>query len=213
MAGSNWFPELFASLLGDAVGRFIKLDPRSCDYLSPLAGKIIALHLSPLNWRLYLCPGEDSLEILPSFDGIPDVTLSGTPLAFARMGLDDRASRALFAGEVTIEGDMKTARRFQELFERLDIDWEASLARLTGQSLAQQLAGVLRSTHAWGLDTLESWQMNVCEYLQEESRDLPAGAEADIFYQEVDTLRADFDRLEARILRLESRFADDFAQD
>lgn len=202
MAASSLFPELFAGLVRDAVTRFLRLDPKSPQYLAPLVGKTICLRLTPMDWPIYLCPEAGAVDILPSFDGEPDVTLAGSPLAFARMGLSDSPRRALFAGEVTVQGDMTAAQRFQSLFERLDIDWESLLARFTGQGIAARLAGDLRNAHAWGKDTLDAWEMNVAEYCHEESRELPAEAEAELFYVDVDTLRADFDRLEARILRL-----------
>jgi len=203
MAASSLLPELFAGLLRDAVTRFLKLDPNSPQYLAPLSGKVICIRLTPLNLRIYLCPDETAIDILPSFGGEPDVTLSGSPLAFARMGLSDSPRRALFEGEVIVEGDMTAAQRFQTLFERLDIDWESLLARLTGKTLAARLVDDLRNAHAWGKDTLDAWRMNIAEYFQEESRELPADAEAEWFYEDVDTLRADYDRLEARVLRAE----------
>jgi len=209
MAASSLFSELFAGLLRDAVTRFLRLDPNSPQYLEPLSGKVICLRLTPMDWRIYLCPEPNGMEILPSFGGEPDVTLSGSPLSFARMGLSDSPRRALFAGDVTVAGDMTAAQRFQSLFERLDIDWERLLARFAGQGLAARIAYDLRTAHGWGKDTLDAWRMNVAEYLQEESRDLPAAAEADLFYADVDALRADFDRLEARVLRLEGNFAID----
>ncbi len=207
MAGSNLLPELLAGLMGDAFERFLRLDPNSSKYLAPLAGKVIAIRLIPFDWRLYLCPSEHSMQILHGFEGKPDVVLSGSPTAFARMGLSSSPRRALFAGEVVVEGDMDTARQFQALFERLDIDWEAALSHHTGETLASRILGLLRATHAFGLETLQSFGMNVAEYWQEESRQLPAPAEADIFFVEVDALRADYDRLEARIRRLEKRLA------
>lgn len=205
MAASKLAPELFAGLLGDAIRRFLQLDPRSADALAPLAGKVIALQFTPLNLRLYLCPGADAVEILPSFEGAPDLALSGSPLAFARLGLSRSPRRALFSGAIKVEGDMDAAHDFQALFERLDIDWEAALAQWTGRSVAESLFGALRSARAWGLDSAEAMKTNLAEYWQEESRELPAHAEADIFYAQVDTLRADYDRLEARILRLEKK--------
>lgn len=205
MASSHLLPELFAGLVGDAFERFLRLDPNSPRYLAPLAGKVIALRLLPFGWRLALCPGEKSMQILHGFEGNPAVTLAGSPLAFARMGLSDSPRRALFAGEVTVEGDMDVARRFQSLFERLSIDWEALLARQTGVTLASGIMELLRDSRAFGIDTLQSLGMNIAEYWQEESRQLPAKAEADIFFEEVDNLRADFDRLEAKILRLQGR--------
>ena len=208
MAASSLFSEIFAGLLRDAVTRFLRLDPSSPQYLEPLSGKVICLRLTPMDWRIYLCPEANGMEILPSFGGEPDVTLAGSPLAFARMGLSDSPRRALFAGEVTVAGDMTAAQRFQSLFERLDIDWESLLARFTGQGVAARIAYDVRAARAWGKDSLEAWGTNVAEYLQEESRELPAAAEAELFYADVDTLRADFDRLEARVLRLQGKVAE-----
>lgn len=205
MAGSNLFPELFASVLGEATERFLQLAPNSHQYLAPMAGKVIALRFVPFDWRIYLCPGETTMEVLPSFAAEPDVTFTGSPLAFARMGLGGSPLRALFAGEVVVEGDMKVARRFQRLFEKLDIDWEGLMARFVGLGLAARLADGLRSSHAWRVETVEALQRNVAEYLQEESRELPASAEAELFYADVDKLRADCDRLEKKVLRLQGR--------
>lgn len=210
MPASSLFPELFAGVLRKAVTQFLRLDPKSSQYLEPLAGKVICLRLTPMDWRIYLRPDANAVDILPGFGGESDVTLSGSPLAFARMGLSDSPRRALFAGEVVVAGDMTAAQRFQRLFERLDIDWESLLARFTGQSLAARIAYDLRTAQGWGKDSLEAWRMNVAEYLQEESRELPAAAEAELFYADVDFLRADFDRLEARILRLEGMAASNF---
>ena len=209
MPASSLLPELFAGALRKAVTQFLRLDPNSPQYLVPLAGKVICLRLTPMDWRIYLCPEGGAVDILPSFGGEPDVTLAGSPLAFARMGLSDTPRRALFAGEVVVAGDMTAAQRFQSLFERLDIDWESLLARFTGQGIAARLAYDVRTLRDSGKDAVDAWRMNVAEYLQEESRDLPAALEAEVFYADVDTLRADFDRLEARVLRLEGRLADD----
>jgi ubiquinone biosynthesis protein UbiJ len=43
------------------------------------------------------------------------------------------------------------------------------------------------------------------EYLQEEGRDLPTPTEVEEFLADVDRLRDDAERLEARLARLESR--------
>jgi ubiquinone biosynthesis protein UbiJ len=118
------------------------------------------------------------------------------------MGLGGSPRRALFAGEVVVEGDMNLARRIQRLFEKLDMDWEGLLSHIVGHGLAAHIVSGLRSSHAWRVETVEALQVNVAEYLQEESRELPATFEAEVFYQDVDTLRADCDRLEARVLRM-----------
>lgn len=203
MAESKLLPELFAGLLSAAIGRFLSLDPQSTRWLEPLAGRTICFRLQPFGLDICLCPSAESIEVLPSCDDEPDVRFTGSPLAFARMGLGGEPRSLLFAGEVTVEGDMKVAQRFQRLFEKLDIDWESLLARYTGKTLATHIIGGLRESHAWRVETVDAFSLNLVEYLQEESRELPVPVEAELFFADVDELRADCDRLEAKILRLE----------
>jgi len=106
---------------------------------------------------------------------------------------------------VVIEGDMHTGRRFQELFAKLDINLEDKLARYTGERFAHNLSQFFRTSQEWSKDSLETFRLNAAEFLQEETRDLPAVPEADIFYQHIDDLRLDFDRLQSRLERLENQ--------
>jgi ubiquinone biosynthesis protein UbiJ len=46
--------------------------------------------------------------------------------------------------------------------------------------------------------------LNLEEFLQEETRDLPAKAEAELLFQNIDNSRSDVDRLLARIDRLQN---------
>jgi ubiquinone biosynthesis protein UbiJ len=112
--------------------------------------------------------------------------------------------RSVFSGEVRIEGDTTIGRRFQELFDKLDIDLEEKLSRFTGDLIAHQIGNVFRTGARWTQESIRTFELNLGEFLQEETRDLPAGPEAEIFYRHVDQLRADFDRLNSQIERLEN---------
>ena len=63
----------------------------------------------------------------------------------------------------------------------------------------------MRSTSRWGRSTLKTLKLDLKEYLQEESGLLPVRREIEIFLGDVDALREDTDRLEARIERLRGR--------
>jgi ubiquinone biosynthesis protein UbiJ len=78
------------------------------------------------------------------------------------------------------------------------------LARYTGDSVAQRLTGFLRGSRDWTQHTLTSFRLNLEEFLQEETRDLPAKAEAELLFQNIDNSRSDVDRLLARIDRLQN---------
>jgi ubiquinone biosynthesis accessory factor UbiJ len=193
---------LLIAALEAALNRYLALDNNKEDLLIPLKGKIIALTIQPFNETLYLCPTSDSIQIIDQITGQPDTTISGSAWALGLMGISSKPMRSVFSGEIKIEGDIQGGKKFQELFKKLDIDLEGLLAQYAGADLATRVSQFFRSGQEWGKETIETFKLNTAEFLQEETRDLPAKPEIDIFYQQVDGLRNDFDRLQARIERL-----------
>ena len=51
---------------------------------------------------------------------------------------------------------------------------------------------------------MTSFRLNLEEFLQEETREVPAKAEAEMVFQQIDACRSDVDRLDARIERLQA---------
>jgi ubiquinone biosynthesis accessory factor UbiJ len=196
---------LFISALESAINHYISLDDNVSEFLIPLSGKVIAITIEPFNETLYLCPTINSIQCLESFVGEVDTTISGSLMALGLMGLSKNPMRAIHGGEVRIDGDMEVGRKFQQLFDKLDINVEKKLATYTGETFARSVGQLFRSSKNWTEETLETFKLNATEFLQEETRDLPAKPEADIFYAQVDDLRMDYDRLAAHVARLQSQ--------
>jgi ubiquinone biosynthesis protein UbiJ len=186
-----------------SLNQYLALDQDSGYFLAPLAGKVIAVTVQPFDDTIYLCPTADSIQCLDHFPDQPDTRLTGSVWALGLMGLSSTPMRSVFSGEVKIEGDMHTGRKFQELFAKLDIDLEEKLSQFTGDIIAHKVANFFRAGQSWSKESLETFRLNAKEFLQEETRDLPAAPEVDIHYAQVDELRTDFDRLQSRIDRLE----------
>jgi len=180
----------------------LRLDPAAWKRLAHFSDKVIAIELQGLDLTLYILPGDHGISLMSQYGAEPDTTLSGTPLAMAKMALGPNASNVLFAGEVTIRGDVETGQRFKRLLDELDIDWEEQLSRFSGDILAHKLGDLVRATTAWGQQTLNILGQNATEYLQQEGQDLPLPATVQQFLQAIDTLRDDTARLEARVARL-----------
>jgi ubiquinone biosynthesis protein UbiJ len=196
-------PLLF-SALENALNHYLALGDNRGAVLAPLAGKVIAITVQPLNETVYLCCSTDAIQLLDHITEPADTTLTGSLWAFGLMGLSKNPMRTVFSGQVKIEGDMHTGRRFQELFAKLNINLEAHLARVAGDKIAHDIAHVVHVGQSWGTETLETLRLNISEFLQEETRDLPPGAELDIYFRHIDELRTDSDRLHSRITRLEA---------
>ncbi len=199
--------EAFLLVLEQALNRYLALDPDALGRMVPLHGRRIALQLRGLDDGICLIPGPDGIQVYAlDMDGEADCVLCGTPLGFARMGRGE-AARELFGGAVEIRGDSELAQAFGELIQALDIDWEEQLSRYTGDLLAHQIGRGLRSAGAWGLEARATLTQDLGEYLQEEARLLPCRDKVQDFASDIDALRDDMDRLEARIKRLCSRLA------
>jgi ubiquinone biosynthesis protein UbiJ len=194
---------ILITVLETALNRYLALDNNKEDLLIPLKGKIIALTIQPFNETLYLCPTSDSIQIIDQITGQPDTTISGSAWALGLMGISAKPMRSVFSGEIKIEGDIQTGKQFQAVFKKLDIDLEGLFAQYAGDDLARRISQFFRSGQEWGKETIETFKLNTAEFLQEETRDLPAKPEIDIYYQQVDELRNASDRVESRIERLE----------
>lgn len=187
-----------------ALNRYIALDSDVAYLLEPLAGKIIAVTVQPFNETVYLCPTASGIQVLDAYPGEPDTTLTGSLAAFGLMGLSGQPMRSVFSGDISIAGDMHTGRTFRKLFEKLDIDPEETLSHYTGDVVAHACGRLFRAGRDWGRDALESLTQNTTEFLQNETRDVPAAPEAELFYRQVDELRSDYDRLNVRFERLQA---------
>ena len=194
---------LLMNTLEIAINQYLSLDPNASTFLAPLAGKVIKVTISSFNESLYLCPSLDAIQLLDFSSEPVNTQLTGSVFAFGLMGLSSKPMRSIFSGDIQIEGDMQLGRKFQALFSKLDINLEPHLARYTGESVAQHISQFFRSGHEWSKESIDSFRLNVSEYLQDETRDLPSEPEVAIFYDQVDELRTHFDRISSRIERLE----------
>ncbi len=186
-------------LVETAINRYLALDPEMLDKMEEFSGKVIKLEIIGLNKSLYMLPAGRGIQVRTEYEGEADTTLRGTPISLFKMGLATNAAKLLLKGEVEISGDTRLGHQFKNIFSQMDIDWSEPLANLVGDTVAYQLQQSGKKLGGWGKDTMESVSRSVSEYLQEESRDLVTETELNNFNDEVDQLRNDVDRLQAKI--------------
>ena len=188
-----------------ALNKYISLDEDIAIFLKPLIGKVIAVTILPFNETLYLCPNSENIQIMDYYQGTIDTTLTGSLPALGLMGLSSTPARSFFSGEVAITGDLSVGHQFQRVFEQLDIDLEEQLSHFTGDVLAHKIGHFFRNATDWHQENLNTLQLNISEFLQDETQHLPPAPEVNILAQQIDQLKEDFDRLEARIKRLDTQ--------
>ncbi len=168
-----------------------------------LAHKVMAIRVSNTSLAVYLLADEDQLRLSTDYEQEPDVLVSGSILALTRMAGPDGES-VVRSGEVELSGDALVAEDFQKLLRYGRPDIEDELADVIGDAAAHEVGKFFRGVGKWGREARATMQQNVGEYLQEESRSVPTRGEIDTFQEDVDTLRDDVARFEARLKAAET---------
>lgn len=201
----NALKPLAGRALEAALNRALALDPETRDGLAALDGRRLVLRLSQPALALQVRVSGSRLQVGPVEGEEADLsvraTLGGLLAQLPFMRRDDAPP----VGALRIEGDADLARRLQRLAERFDPDWQqpfvAAFGDILGVQVAQAFAAALRGLRS----AAGAAAGTTAEYLQHESRDVLSRAELDAFFDDVDGLRDDVERLAARIARLQSR--------
>lgn len=177
--------------------------PRARELVMQLEGRRMRVVARHTPWSLTLHANQGRVELSRETSSAADVTLSGTPLSLMAL-VREEPSSVIRRGDVTLTGDGEAGARFQELAQLLRPDLEAGLARIVGDIPAFGVGSLVRKALEWGRTAANTQASNVGEYLAHERRVLVPRAEAQQFIDEVDALREQADRLEARVSRLET---------
>ena len=98
-----------------------------------------------------------------------------------------------------ISGDADVANDFRALLQIVRPDWEEELSRVTGDAIAFEAGRAVKGFAEWAAKARHSIGRSAAEYLTEESRDLAAPAELEVFCSDVDQLASAVERCEAKL--------------
>jgi ubiquinone biosynthesis accessory factor UbiJ len=196
---------LLTDILERLLTQLLSLDRDVAELLVPLSGKVIAVNFQPIDQTIFFCPTDQGIQLVGDYYGDVDTHIEGSVTTMALMTFNTTSMRSIFTGDLKISGDMAVGRNFQRFFKQLDPDFEERLSQYTGDIAAHQLGNVVRSSFRYKRDALKTLQLNMTEFLQDETQDTPSGPEVDVFFKQVDDLRSDFDRLVLRVNRLQGK--------
>jgi ubiquinone biosynthesis accessory factor UbiJ len=187
--------------LQDVLNRNVAGSRRAQDLTRRLDGRALELEVINTPLKIFM-EARDGRIVLAERRGTPaDARLAGTPLSLLALAGPGAEGR-LRSGKVRIEGDAEIAQAFRELLEQTRPDFEEELSQIIGDVAARRVANLAREVLAFGRRAGDSLATSAAEYLQEEGRDVPARIEVEEFLREVDRLRDDVERLEARLTHL-----------
>lgn len=193
-------PQVFAASLEAAINRVLALDPQATDRLSRLEDRVLELDVQGLGITLYFTARYGTVHINLDNPGEPDTVIRGTPFGlFAMAAPGEIESWGLPGSRVHISGDANLARDLEQVFRKLDPDWEGQLSTMLGDVLGFQVASGLKQ----GAEFLRESALKTSEmagsYLREESTLLVRPAEFSAFSNQLKQLETALDKLEKRL--------------
>jgi len=172
--------------------------------LRELDGKRFAVRVRGSDLRIVAEAAGDELRLTRSAELSCDVELTGGALDLLRLARSASLSELKSAG-ATLNGDIRVAEGFAELFRLAMPEVEALLADWIGDMPAHAVGETARAVGGWTARAGQAFERNLGEYLQEENPTLVPPALAREFYAGVDRIRDDVERAARRVLLLERR--------
>ena len=186
----------------NGINRVLRLDSTALARLQPMTGKVIAVECVSPALHLFILPSDEGLLLAAQWAAEADCTLRAPASSLLRLTLSKDKSAILHSPEVDLEGDSAVLMELAAVLQDLELDWEYELSRWIGPVATALIGGHLRSRTNWYQQGFASLNQNLAEYLSEEARTLVGEREAQARFDELDQLKLDLDRLEARFERL-----------
>ena len=190
------------SSLTKALNAYLALDAESEQRFQSLAGKVLTIELLPFHFIFQMVFTEQGVELQAEECLVAAAKIRGTPLQFVGMMIAGEERQRFFAEDILLEGDAELGQQVVELFDRLEIDWEEYLARVIGDAPAYQVSRGIGSMKKWLRQAGESLRQDGADYLHEEKNWFPTKEALADFFDEIDGLRMDVDRIEAKLQQL-----------
>jgi len=196
---------LLAGLLASVelgLNRVLRLDSTALPRLAPLNGKVIAVDCRSPALQMFIVPSDEGLLLAAHWAADADCTLRAPAASLLKLALSKDKTAVLHGPEVELDGDSGVLLALASVLQDLELDWEYELSRWLGPVATQLLGGHLRSRARWYQQGFASLNQNLADYLAEESRALVGQREAEARFSELDQIKLDLERLEARFERL-----------
>ncbi|MDW3095820.1 MAG: SCP2 sterol-binding domain-containing protein [Gammaproteobacteria bacterium] len=192
-------------LIVAGLNRYIELDKERVVGLDQIKGKLISLHLRELNKTLLLRVGQHCFqqELDLEIEANVEISVSLKILPEFLMGVEQ--DKLIKNGGIEIKGDAHIASVFQNTLREIEIDWEEILSKYTGDAVAYQLGRGAKSVQSIMKQLNDNMRQDIRDYLQDNIQASATKGEVEQFIQGVDKVRAQTDRLEARLNRLKNR--------
>lgn len=164
--------------------------------LQPFASQSVQLNFVLLKTSLVIL--ENGNLAIAGETNVPDATITIPPSLLLRLMAKDESAKL----QIKVDGDTHLATALAKVLSHVRWDYEDDLSKLTGDVSASKIGEFTRQSASSVKDTAINLAEMLSEYWQEEKPLLAKKRHVEQFNTEVDTLRADVERLEKRLNKL-----------
>lgn len=164
--------------------------------LQPYAGKSVKFNIALLHTTLVIL--ENGSLAIAGETNFPDATITISPSLLLRLVAKDEAAKL----QIKIEGDTDLATALAKALSYMRWDYEDDLSKVVGDVPAYKISELGRHTASAMKETSANITDMLSEYWQEEKPMIAKKRHIEQFNTDVDTLRADVERLEKRLNKL-----------
>jgi len=187
---------MFKGLTTHLLQHLLAQNAWAAPLLQPFAGKSVQIMIPPIKASLVIL--ENGSLAIAGETNIPDARITIPPSLLLRLLAKDEAAKL----QVKVDGDTHLATALAKVFAHMRWDYEDDLSRVIGDVPADKIGSLSRHAAATVKETATNLADMLSEYWQEEKPMLAKKRHVEQFNTEVDTLRADAERLEKRISKL-----------
>jgi ubiquinone biosynthesis protein UbiJ len=161
--------------------------------LQPFASQSVQLDFVLFKTSLVVL--ENGSLAIAGVTSIPDATITIPPGLLLRLMAKDEAAKL----QIKVDGDTHLATALAKVLSQIRWDYEDDFSKLIGDIPANKIGEFARHTAGTVKDSASNLAGMLSEYWQEEQPMLAKKRHVEQFNAEVDTLRADVERLEKRL--------------
>lgn len=199
--------QLILANIEAGLNALLRTDTASLRRLRALSGQVILCQSSQPSFRLYLIMHAEGIQLAQHWAAPADCTLSATASQLVQLGMSQEKTRILHQPGLSIEGQSGVLMEFAQILEDMQLDWQYLLHRWLGPVAAGLISGHVEQRSGWLKHNAASLQVRFSDYLAEETRLLVGHNEAQVRFNELDQLKLQLDRLEARTALISHRIS------
>ena len=190
--------QLLLAAADNGISALLRLDPPSLQRIRALAGQVLAIQAREPDFTLYVILHREGIQLARQWQGAVDCSLNASAAELWQLVTADDKAAALYQPGVSIEGNNALLVELSGIMQDMEIDWEFQLQQWFGPLAAGLIGSHLRQRGGWAAANLASLQQRTQDWLAEEARLLVGNNEAESRFAELDQLKLQLDRLEAR---------------